>query len=134
MNPKHASILFLFTVVLPLHAPAQSFRFDHITGREGLSQSQAYCMLHDRDGYLWIGTQDGLNRFDGSEFKVFKNDPFNSTTLTHNWIWSMDEDRHGDVWIGTFQGLCKYVRKENRFVQYYNNPNDPTTVSGNRTN
>lgn len=134
MNPKHASILFLFAVVLPLHAAAQSFRFDHITGREGLSQSQAYCMLHDRDGYLWIGTQDGLNRFDGSEFKVFKNDPFDSTTLTHNWIWSMDEDRHGDVWIGTFQGLCKYVRKEDRFVQYYNNPNDSTTVSGNRTN
>jgi ligand-binding sensor domain-containing protein/signal transduction histidine kinase len=134
VNLKHTLLLLLFAVALHVHVTAQSFRFDHVTGREGLSQSQAYCMLHDSEGYLWIGTQDGLNRFDGSEFKVFKNDPFDSTTLTHNWIWSVEEDRHGDLWLGTFQGLCKYVRKENRFVQYYNKPNDSTTVSGNRTN
>lgn len=126
-------LFFLFGEFVQAQQPS-ALRFDHFTVTEGLSQSQAYCFLQDSRGYLWIGTQDGLNRFDGSEFKVFKNDPFDSTTLTHNWVWSIAEDNHGDLWIGTFQGLCKYVRQEDRFVQYYHHLADTTSISGNRTN
>lgn len=91
-------------------------------------------MYQDRYGYLWIGTQDGLNRYDGHSFKVFKNDPFDSTSLSHNWIWSVMEDSHGDLWIGTFQGLCKYVRSEDKFIQYYHSLHDSKSISGDRTN
>lgn len=121
-------LLFLFEV------KGQSFRFSHITLKDGLSQSQAYSIFHDSYGYLWIGTQDGLNRFDGSDFKVFKNDPFDSTTLTHNWVWSVQEDNNGDLWLGTYQGLCKYLRKEDKFIQYYHYPGDSSSISGNRPN
>ena len=110
------------------------FRFEHFTIKDGLSQSLVYSIFQDRYGYVWIGTQDGLNRFDGSEFKVFKNDPFDSTTLTHNWVWSVQEDEQGNIWAGTFQGLCKYIRNEDRFVQYYHNPKDTSSIGGNRTN
>jgi ligand-binding sensor domain-containing protein/signal transduction histidine kinase len=113
---------------------APDFRFDHYTIKDGLSQSQAFWLFEDSYGYLWIGTQDGLNRFDGNTFKVYKNNPFDSTTLTHNWVWTIEEDERGDLWIGTFQGLCKYLRKEDRFVQYYHNSNDPNSISGNRPN
>jgi ligand-binding sensor domain-containing protein/two-component sensor histidine kinase len=118
---------------MKLNAQSQ-YRFDHLTLKDGLSQSQAYCFLQDSYGYTWIGTQDGLNRFDGYEFKVYKNNPFDSTTLTHNWIWSIEEDRNHDLWIGTFQGLCKYIRSEDRFLQFYHNKKDPTSISGNRAN
>lgn len=120
--------------MLPAWAQSPDARFDHFTIRDGLSQSQSFCIFQDSYGYLWIGTQDGLNRFDGRTFKIFKNNPFDSTTLTHNWVWTVQEDEQGDLWVGTFQGLCRYVRKENRFVQYYHNPDDSTSVSGNRPN
>jgi ligand-binding sensor domain-containing protein/two-component sensor histidine kinase len=121
--------------LLPLFLSAQTeLRFDHYTIRDGLSQSQPFALFQDSYGYLWIGTQDGLNRFDGNSFKVYKNDPFDSTTLTHNWVWTVEEDQHGNIWIGTFQGLCKYIRKEERFVQYYHNPQDAGSISGNRPN
>jgi len=128
-------MLLLLTVFAgSTHAQSLPFRFDHITIKDGLSQSQAYCIFQDSHNYLWIGTQDGLNRFDGSEFKIYKNDPFDSTTLSHNWVWSIQEDDHGDLWIGTFQGLCKYVRSENKFIQYYHKLQDTTSISGNRPN
>jgi ligand-binding sensor domain-containing protein/anti-sigma regulatory factor (Ser/Thr protein kinase) len=128
------SILCYAAVVLPAWTQSLGARFDHFTIKDGLSQSQPFCIFQDSHGYLWIGTQDGLNRFDGNTFKVFKNNPFDSTTLTHNWVWTVQEDDQGDIWVGTFQGLCKYIRKEDRFVQYYHNPKDPGSVSGNRPN
>jgi ligand-binding sensor domain-containing protein/two-component sensor histidine kinase len=81
-----------------------------------------------------VGSQDGLNNFNGYDFNVFKNNPFDSTTLTHNWVWAIAEDRRGDLWVGTFQGLCKYVRSEDRFIQFYNDPKNPASISGNRPN
>src|ERR1044071_3356757 len=122
----------IVSILISLQADAQSdFRFNHLTIKDGLSQSQPFSLFQDSYGYLWIGTQDGLNRFDGNSFKVYKNDPFDSTTLTHNWVWTVQEDDHGDLWVGTFQGLCKYLRKEDRFVQYYHNPQDSGSISGN---
>ena len=112
----------------------REFRFDHITTKDGLSQSQPNCIFEDSRGYIWVGTQDGLNRFDGYEFKVYKNDPFDSTTITHNWIWSINEDDNGNIWVATFMGVCKLVRDENRFIRYFHSNKDSTSISGNRTN
>lgn len=131
---KLLSVLLVCLSLAEINAQTSPFRFDHITIKDGLSQSQAYCIFQDSYNYLWIGTQDGLNRYDGSEFKVFKNDPFDSTTLTHNWVWTIEEDNHGDLWIGTFQGLCKYDRREDKFIQYYHKLKDTTSISGNRPN
>jgi ligand-binding sensor domain-containing protein/signal transduction histidine kinase len=123
-----------FLLLLCQHGQGQSIKFDHFTLKDGLSQSQAFSIFQDSYGYIWLGTQDGLNRFDGNHFKVFKNDPFDSTTLTHNWVWSVQEDSQGDLWIGTYKGLCKYVRGEDKFIQYYHSSEDSTSISGNRPN
>jgi ligand-binding sensor domain-containing protein/two-component sensor histidine kinase len=131
---KNIFVLIAIILISPFAAAQSDFRFDHYTIKDGLSQSQPFALFQDSYGYLWIGTQDGLNRFDGNSFKVYKNDPFDSTSLTHNWVWTVHEDDHGDIWVGTFQGLCKYVRKEDRFIQYYHNPQDPKSISGNRPN
>lgn len=131
--PLYCVIAF-FTFIFDAGAQPASFRFDHLTIKDGLSQSQPYSIFQDSHGYIWIGTQDRLNRFDGHEFKVFKNNPFDSTTLTHNWVWTVQEDAKGDIWVGTFQGLCRYIRSEDRFVQYYHKMHDSTSISGNRPN
>lgn len=128
------SSVFALTFAFSALSQDTDFQFDHYTIKDGLSQSQAFWLFQDSHGYLWIGTQDGLNRFDGNTFKVYKNNPFDSTTLTHNWVWAMEEDLDGNLWVGTFQGLCKYLRKEDRFVQYYHNSKDQYSISGNRPN
>ncbi|HEY9048653.1 MAG TPA: two-component regulator propeller domain-containing protein [Ohtaekwangia sp.] len=124
----------MLSLIYQANAQPSPFRFDHYTIKDGLSQSQPYSIFQDSYGYIWIGTQDGLNRFDGTQFKVFKNNPFDSTTLTHNWVWTVQEDDRGDIWVGTFQGLCRYIRSEDRFVQYYHILHDSTSISGNRPN
>lgn len=99
-------ILILFGLS-PAVFNAQSEIFTHISTEKGLSQSEVRCLLQDRNGFLWIGTQDGLNRFDGYNFVVYKNDPFDSLTISNNLITSLLEDRWGFLWVGTVDGLNK---------------------------
>jgi serine phosphatase RsbU (regulator of sigma subunit)/ligand-binding sensor domain-containing protein len=75
--------------------------FSHLTVKEGLSQGSVNCILQDSKGFMWFGTQDGLNRFDGYEFRVFRHDPADSTTIGDNFIRSITEDSSGTLWIRT---------------------------------
>ncbi len=77
------------------------FNFSHLTTKQGLSQSAVMCAFQDHEGFVWLGTQDGLNRFDGYTVKVFKNDPADSSSLADNFIVSIAEDSAGTLWIGT---------------------------------
>lgn len=95
-----------------LSAPADSscarggdFTFKSHALEEGLSQGLVRCVEQDRSGFLWVGTQDGLNRFDGHGFLVFTHDPFDSTSLSHNSVTSLHADQDGNLWIGTARGL-----------------------------
>ncbi|WP_242155539.1 two-component regulator propeller domain-containing protein [Aestuariivivens sediminis] len=87
---------------------AQSRRFHHITSKDGLSQSEVYCFLKDSRGFMWFGTVDGLNRFDGYNIKIFNTDRNNPNALTNNTVRSLVEDKLGRIWIGTDDGLNMY--------------------------
>ena len=78
--------------------------FNHLTIEDGLSQSSVTCMLQDRNGFMWFGTQDGLNRFDGYKFKVFKTTPNDTTSLKENFIFSLYEDPSGILYVETLSG------------------------------
>ncbi len=94
--------------------------FKQIKIEDGLSQSNSYCIIQDKKGFLWFGTANGLNRYDGYSFTVFANDPSDSTTISDNGILSLFEDKNGDIWIGTVEGvLNKYDRKKGTFTHYY---------------
>jgi signal transduction histidine kinase/ligand-binding sensor domain-containing protein len=80
-------------------------RFQVYDADEGLSQASVGDLLQDRSGFLWLGTQDGLNRFDGREFVVHRHDPAKPATLDDNYISALAEDAGGDLWIGTQSGL-----------------------------
>lgn len=92
-------------------------RFDHLSLEDGLSQSTVTCIFQDSRGFLWIGTEDGLNRFDGYDFKIYKNDPSNAASLSHDAVWSIDEDAAGNLWIGTSGGgVDVWERADDRFA------------------
>ena len=78
--------------------------FNHLTIDDGLSQSSVTCILQDESGFMWFGTQDGLNRYDGYNFKIFKNYPGDSSSLTNNFIFSIIEDQSGTLYIETQGG------------------------------
>ncbi len=98
----------------------EEIQFKQIKIEDGLSQSTILCMLQDKKGFLWFGTANGLNRYDGYNFTVFTNDPADSTTISDNGILSLFEDKDGNIWIGTVEGvLNKYNRKSGIFSRYY---------------
>ena len=78
----------------------QHLRFDRIPTEQGLSQATVISMLQDNQGFMWFGTEDGLNRFDGYNFTVYKHDPEDPNSLSNSWILSMIKDRSGVLWIG----------------------------------
>src|SRR5689334_24971756 len=75
---------------------------------QGLSNNFVRCIYQDKNGFMWFGTYDGLNRYDGYEFKIFRNNFKNNRSLINNWINAISEDAKGDLWIGTRQGACVY--------------------------
>ncbi len=116
-------------------APGSVVRFEHITIEDGLSQNAGLAIFQDSRGYLWIGTQDGLNRYDGYGFKVYKHDPEDPTTISHNSILSMAEDKNGSLWIGTWGGgLNRYDPATETFTRYLPDPKDPASISNGTIN
>lgn len=94
-------------MLLSLAALAQPNQVESLTIEHGLSQGMIFDILQTKDGFLWIATKDGLNRYDGYNFKVFSNDAFNSFSLAENTVRSLFEDSRGWLWIGTeSKGRC----------------------------
>jgi len=131
-------LFFIFSAALFIDAeggptnPADNFQFEYITMRDGLSQSSINCILQDSVGFLWFGTQDGLNRYDGYEFKIFKNQPFESNSLSNNWIQTMVETEPGVLWIGTWgEGLNRFDTLKNQVTRYNHTPGNPKGLSHN---
>ncbi len=85
-------------------AAGPTLRFKRLTTAEGLSENSAYCLLTDRRGFLWVGTQEGLNRYDGTGFRVFRADARASGSLASGFILSLAEDGAGRLWVGTGGG------------------------------
>ena len=113
-------------------APGSVVRFEHLNSEDGLSQNAGLDILQDSRGYLWIGTQDGLNRYDGYSFKIYKHDPDDPQSLSHNSILKIAEDQDGALWIGTWGGgLNHYNPITEQFTSYQHDPKDTTSISDN---
>ncbi len=109
--------------------PGSIIRFEHLTIEHGLSQNAGVVIFQDSKGYLWIGTQDGLNRYDGFNFKIYKHDPDDPTSISHNSILSIEEDMDGYLWIGTWGGLNRFDRAAETFIRYRHDKNELSSLS-----
>lgn len=94
----------------------QSIVFNHLTVSNGLSQNSVTCIFQDRKGFMWFGTQDGLNRFDGYKFRVFKNIPSDTTSLSENFIFSIFENSDGELFVET---QSKIIHKFNQLNENF---------------
>ena len=101
-------LLFCLPITASLCVHAQSYYFRHYQVENGLSNNAVICSLQDRKGFLWFGTKDGLNRFDGYSFKIFRNEPNEKESLGNNFIHCLIEDTCEKLWIGTENGLYRY--------------------------
>ena len=113
---KQLCCFLMLYFALIFAAYSQQYNFTNYSINEGLSQSVVNCVFQDSWGYIWMGTQNGLNRFDGIEFELYRFNPTDSNSISNNWIYSITEDKEGNLWIGTKGGLNKYLRTENKFV------------------
>lgn len=112
---KNKAVIIGFFLLVCFYANAQQYFFSGYSISAGLSQSVVNCIFQDSRGYIWIGTQNGLNKFNGYKFEVFTYNPGDSNSIPNNWIYGITEDKEANLWIGTKGGLIRYDRKENRF-------------------
>ncbi|MCP5105525.1 MAG: response regulator [bacterium] len=113
-------------------AQKDNIRFEHLSLEHGLSQNTVYSILQDNQDFMWFGTQDGLNKYDGYTFKVYRRDPQNKASLGANNIYSLVEGSGGNLWIGTdVGGLNKFDRKKETFTRFLHQADNPNSISHN---
>src|SRR6202035_1016825 len=126
------ALLLLFFFPACIYAQQKNLKFEHLDINEGLSQNNVLCMLQDSRGFMWFGTRNGLNKYDGYEFKVYKNDAKNKNSLSNNFISGIIEDTGGNIWAATRGGgLNKSDRQQDQFTHYNNDKINSNSVSSN---
>jgi len=115
--------MFRYAIIIKLLAcgffATLGAQFEHLSLEHGLSQTTVKCILQDRKGYLWFGTSDGLNKYDGYNFAVYRNHPNEAGTISDDNITAIAEDQSGAIWVGTTRGgLNRFERTRERFAHY----------------
>ena len=133
----HLSVLRLLPCAAVVGAAAAAtageppLDFDHLSIEDGLSQSIIEQITQDEKGFMWFVTEDGLNRFDGYHFKVYRNVPGRTSSLSHNELKSVYEDRDGVLWVGAFEGgLNRFDPATEQVARLLHDPEDPGSLGG----
>ena len=110
-----STLLVLMLLYFSVSAQTEKIRFKEYTIDHGLSQNTVFCLLQDKDGIIWVGTEDGLNKFDGYTFTAFKHRNQDSKSISNNQINALFEDKEGKIWVGTSAGINLYDKKTESF-------------------
>lgn len=124
--------LFCFTQHVSAQVP--KLKFSHINSLQGLSNNTIETIYQDKRKFIWFGTRDGLNRYDGYQITVFKNNPADVTTISDNYIRCMFEDNRHNLWVGTSNGLNKFNAFKNTFIRYKHITGNKQSISNNVIN
>jgi ligand-binding sensor domain-containing protein len=106
--------------------------FERYSTADGLSNNMVFSIAQDKLGFMWFATENGLNKFDGHEFKVFRHESEDPASLPDNQCRVVFVDQTGRVWVGTQHGLALYDRETETFQRFQHDPEDPTSVSHDR--
>lgn len=108
----------------------QPIDFEHITSSDGLAHNSLQNILQDSRGFIWIATENGLNRYDGHSFVEYKPNNIDTTSISGIFIWDIKEDAHGNIWVATNNaGLNKFDFEKETFIHYKHEPNDSNSLS-----
>ncbi|HEX9513884.1 MAG TPA: two-component regulator propeller domain-containing protein [Puia sp.] len=119
VKPTTLACLLLLLLYLPATAQQPTIKFEHLDINAGLSQNNVLCVLQDSRGFLWFGTRDGLNKYDGYQITIYRNDPKTRGSISNNFISDIIEDRQGSIWIATRGGgLNRYDREKDQFTAF----------------
>lgn len=118
-------IIALLAASVESGAQGPEIKFEHLSIVDGLSQNTVRAILQDHRGFLWFATQDGLNRYDGYDFKIFRPDPDDPQSISSSDILCLYEDSRNELWVGTDRGLNRYNHVTEKFERFFH-------VSGNR--
>jgi len=130
-----AGILYCTGSLCPILAQQPNLKFKNITIEDGLSHSKVNNIYQDRQGFLWFGTNEGLNKYDGQNFTTFQPDPDDPYSLSANLIRCILEDRQGNLWIGTEAGgLNRFDRRTRKFTNFTRDSTAVIILSGNNVN
>lgn len=110
-------LLAFLLLTAPLSSRSQDLQFDYITNEDGLSSNYVTCVFQDSKGFIWIGTKDGLNKYNGIDFIEFLNDPKNGHSISDNYITQILEDKQRNLWIGTANGLNLFKNDQQGFTR-----------------
>ena len=130
MMKKIKIFFLLFVALFPLISRGQmSFEsFQQLTLDHGLSQSSVYSIIQDSKGYMWFGTQSGVNKYNGKTFQIILHDLTDTNSLSDNWIYSMLEDPKGNIWIATRSGLNRLDPNTNKIKRFVRKPRSKNTL------
>ncbi len=134
---KLTLLLWLLALAAGLGAwePGEKIRFEHFNLENGLPQSTVYKIFQDKKGFIWACTDDGLDRYDGHNFTVYRHEPENPNSLSHSLAYCILEDSRGEMWIGTYGGgLNRFNRKTETFERFQHSPENPSTLSSDNVN
>lgn len=110
--------LFFITIFCQAQSVEEHYYFKNLSIRNGLSQNTVNAILQDRKGFMWLGTKDGLNRYDGLSFRKFKHDAANPRSIGNSFITSLYEDFNGNIWVGTDAGVYIYYPEKEAFEEF----------------
>lgn len=131
---KILRIFVLFSLLISISVSAQNTipRFDHLNVDDGLSSNHTRFVYQDKNGFLWIGTEEGLNRYDGYNFITYRHDPKNKNSISDNAINAIYEDEKGKFWIATRNGLNIFDPVKDAFTHFKHNSNDHQSISSDK--
>src|SRR5215813_5869353 len=115
----------------PIHVSlieGKDIRFTHLSGTQGLSQTRVDEIIQDDQGFIWFGTQVGVNRYDGYKFKVFSHDPVRPSSLSGTFVYSLFKDRSGVIWVGSDQSFDRFERATETFTHFHIDTPDPIVI------
>ena len=125
-------ILITLNLSVQAQLPLQNIKFKNLNATHGLPQNTINCVIQDQRGVLWFGTSDGLNRYDGYTFKIYKNELDNPNSLSNNYVLSLLQDREGYIWIGTYGGgLNRFDPNTEQFVRFEHEKDNPKSLANN---
>ena len=127
-------IIYLFTISSSSFGQQSDLKFRKISREQGLSNSTVECIYQDKEGFMWFGTADGLNKYDVYKTIVYQNNPTDSLSIKDNYINSILEDKNQNLWVSTGTGLNRFNRDKNNFTRFTSQPDNTKTISSNSVN